>query len=83
MGNPTCMYRRGAFGRVFSRIFDSDDIPPGWVDTPAKLPAADAPARKKAPKNAKAGVRRTDAPARDNGQARRAARPIGANRGRL
>lgn len=38
MGFPTCKYRRGAFGRgVESRVFDSDDIPPGWLDSPAEV----------------------------------------------
>ena len=35
MGDPTWMYRKGPDG-VQAEIFDSDEIPPGWVDTPDK-----------------------------------------------
>ncbi len=42
MGNPTFMYRRDKkTGAVAAEVFDSEAIPKGWVDTPAKL---DAPA---------------------------------------
>ena len=39
MGERTWMYRKDAFGRRESRIFDAGEIPEGegWVDTPAKL----------------------------------------------
>lgn len=50
MGFPTWRYRRGAFGRLESKIFDSDEIPPGWFDNPAKCEkpekAKKPPARK-------------------------------------
>lgn len=36
MGEPTWMYRRTAKGDVSEKVFDSDSIPPGWVDSPAK-----------------------------------------------
>lgn len=52
---PTCMYKRGAFGRVESRIFDHpDDVPEGWYDSPAKVPAeaASKPKAKRKKKNA-------------------------------
>ncbi|MGI9492769.1 MAG: hypothetical protein ACR2QF_10260 [Geminicoccaceae bacterium] len=34
-GEPTWMYRLH-YGKVQSRIFDSNAIPKGWVDSPAK-----------------------------------------------
>lgn len=35
---PAWMYHIGRFGRVEGQIFESaDDVPPGWVDSPAKL----------------------------------------------
>lgn len=37
MGVPTFMYRRAEDGSVESRVFDSDAIPEGWVDSPAKV----------------------------------------------
>lgn len=50
MGQPTWMYRRGAFGRVEARVFDSEEIPAGWVDSPAKLETAPKPAKPKKPR---------------------------------
>lgn len=35
MGVPTYMYRRKD-GEVEARVFDSDEIPAGWADSPAK-----------------------------------------------
>ncbi len=64
MGQPTWMYRRGAFGRLESKIFDSDDLPAsGWCDSPAKIPDA-APKPKAAPAKAKrkVGPKRESAP---------------------
>ena len=37
MGNPTFLYRAGKNGEVESKIFDSDDLPDGWVDSPAAI----------------------------------------------
>lgn len=36
-GHPVYMYRSGKEGEVESEIFDSNNIPKGWVDSPAKL----------------------------------------------
>lgn len=42
MGNPTWMYRLDAQNRhgrpakIEAEIFDSDDLPAGWVDSPDK-----------------------------------------------
>lgn len=36
MGVPTWMYRRTEDGSVEAQIFDSDALPEGWVDSPAK-----------------------------------------------
>lgn len=41
-GEPTWMFRKGPYG-VESRIFDSNQIPPGWVDSPAKCEEESAP----------------------------------------
>lgn len=35
MGVPTVMYKLNE-GKVESEIFDSEDIPKGWVDSPEK-----------------------------------------------
>ena len=35
MGFPTMMYKLDK-GEIVSEIFDSEDIPKGWVDGPAK-----------------------------------------------
>lgn len=35
MGEPTMMYKSKG-GEIISEVFDSDDIPKGWVDDPAK-----------------------------------------------
>jgi len=43
---PTWRYRRTATGKVSAQIFDSDDIPPGWVDSPAKCVEKKKPAKK-------------------------------------
>lgn len=40
MGNPTWMYRLKD-GAVEAKIFDSDDLPKGWVDAPPKVEAFD------------------------------------------
>lgn len=49
MGQPTFMYRRKD-GNVESKVFDSDAIPEGWVDTPTKLPPILEPTPKPKPK---------------------------------
>lgn len=36
MGNPTFLYKEEN-GEVIAKIFDSDDLPKGWVDDPAKV----------------------------------------------
>ena len=46
MGFPTHRYRLNN-GQVESKIFDSDAIPEGWVDTPAKLTKAEPKAEPK------------------------------------
>lgn len=51
MGFPTWRYRMANNGKMSSRIFDSDEIPPGWVDSPAKVKPLGEGARK--PKKAK------------------------------
>ena len=38
MGEQTWMYKR-RYGRIESKVFDSDEIPAGWVDSPAKVEA--------------------------------------------
>lgn len=38
MGNPTWRYRRVG-DKIESRIFDSDNLPEGWEDSPAKCVA--------------------------------------------
>lgn len=43
---PTWMYRRTASGKVSSQLFQSDKIPPGWVDSPAKCVKKAAAERK-------------------------------------
>ena len=44
MGVPTWMYRRDRkSGEIVSQIFDNEELPKGWVDTPAKLDSADKP----------------------------------------
>lgn len=56
MGHPTFMYRRKD-GGIDAQIFDSDDLPEGWVDHPDKAedagkepePADSAP-KKRGPK---------------------------------
>ena len=40
MGHQTYMYRKNEAGEVESQVFDSDDIPKGWSDSPAKLEKA-------------------------------------------
>lgn len=51
---PAFFYHIGKFGRVESRIFQSEkDVPPGWVDTPAKLEKKAAKPAKKAKPDAK------------------------------
>ena len=48
---PTCMYKRGKFGRIESQVFDHpSSVPDGWVDSPAKCPEAAKPRAKKTPK---------------------------------
>lgn len=37
MGFQTCKYRKGENGEIESRLFDSDEIPPGWKDSPADI----------------------------------------------
>jgi len=37
MGVPTYMYRKNAKGEVEAQVFDSDNIPKGWVDSPEKV----------------------------------------------
>lgn len=37
MSHPTFMYRRAETGEIDARIFNSDNLPSGWVDSPAKL----------------------------------------------
>lgn len=60
MGEQTWMYKR-RYGRIESKIFDSDEIPEGWVDSPAKVAAAGVVAetdgRKIKPKKVKDGHR--------------------------
>jgi len=34
---PCWRYRRTANDKISAKIFMSDDIPPGWVDSPAKV----------------------------------------------
>lgn len=46
MGQPTYMYRLKD-GKVESRVFDSDAIPDGWVDSPAKCKEEKPVAKKK------------------------------------
>jgi len=38
MGFLTCKYRKGEDGNVESKMFDSDEIPDGWLDSPADIP---------------------------------------------
>lgn len=58
MGNPTWMYKR-RYGKVESKVFDSDEIPDGWVDSPAKVEAvgviAETDGRKIKPKRTPRG----------------------------
>jgi hypothetical protein len=35
-GHPCWRYRRTASGKISAQIFDSNNVPPGWVDSPAK-----------------------------------------------
>lgn len=37
MGFPTCKYRKNENGEIESEIFDSDEVPSGWSDSPADL----------------------------------------------
>lgn len=37
MGHPTYMYRRHESGEIEGAVFDSDELPNGWVDSPAKV----------------------------------------------
>jgi hypothetical protein len=37
MGFQTCKYKKGANGEVESKLFDSDDVPDGWKDSPAEI----------------------------------------------
>ena len=50
MGHPTFMYRLKD-GKVESRIFDSDAIPRGWVDSPTKAMEKKSRRKKAAPKS--------------------------------
>jgi hypothetical protein len=42
MGHPTYMYRLNE-GKVESQVFDSDSVPDGWVDSPAKVGEKEEP----------------------------------------
>ena len=37
MGYQTCRYRKNDNGEIEAEMFDSDDVPDGWVDSPADL----------------------------------------------
>ena len=41
MGHATYMYQRAADGGVTSKIFDSEAIPEGWFDSPARVDEGD------------------------------------------
>ena len=38
MGYQTCKYRKNPSGEIESRMFDSDEVPYGWLDSPADIP---------------------------------------------
>src|SRR4051812_47866516 len=40
MGLPTWMYRRAEDGALEAAVFDSDALPEGWADSPARCAAA-------------------------------------------
>lgn len=49
MGEPTWMYRVGDGGKVEAKIFDSDEVPAGWSDSPADPPKKRGPKPKAKP----------------------------------
>jgi len=49
MGYRTCKYRKNENGEIEDRIFDSDEIPDGWSDSPADLKNGSEPVMENPP----------------------------------
>lgn len=51
MGHPVWMYRKDENGVAEAKLFDSEDIPEGWSDSPEAAALFTAPKRGRPPKD--------------------------------